>query len=571
LIELLLEKEECRKNTTWYILPNGNPDASSRFFKKPLFMGSGNFNPHNDDMDDRIDEDGVEDLDGNGLITQMRKKDPKGEWIPLSNEPRMMKKADWAKGEKGIYKIYSEGIDNDGDGELNEDGIGGVDISINFPHLFKFFTANGGSWAGCEAESFHIMEFVFNHKEVAMTVLLGKSNFCLVPPRAGRRETADFSKIKIPERIGKIFKLDTSRTYTMEEILEFVKRVVPKGFEVTESMVASFLGLGAVVNPLPSDLKFYNALAEEYKTYLKERKLDTERIQPEPASDGSFELWSYYHLGLPSFSLDFWTLPQQKKEDKNESEITPEKLEKMSTDDFVGLGEEKIDAFLKRSGAPGNINAKMIINALKNGMMTTIKMAEMLRSMPRKDIEDGGDPLLRALLDYSDKELQGKGFIQWKPFQHPSLGEIEVGGVVPFAANTPPDHLIDKLLEGQVPWILNLASKIARIKIGKTEIKNLGQGIYKLTIWIENTGYLPYPIEMGKRNNRITPVVVTVQGNGIRILEGKKRSLINEIPGSGSRDINLIIYSEKPTEITIQAITPMAGNDSVSMRLGGTQ
>lgn len=570
LVKLVIEKDEARKNTTWYILPNGNPDAASRFFKKPLNMESRNFTPRNDDMDESIDEDGVEDLNADGMITQMRKKDPKGEWIPLSNEPRMMRRADWSKGERGIYKLYSEGIDNDGDGEFNEDGTGGVDISINFPHLFKFFTANGGTWAGCEAESFHLIEFAFQHQEIAMTVLLGNSNFCMVAPRGGRRETADFSKIKIPERIGKIFRIDTSRTYTMEEVMELVKRVVPKGFEVTESMVASFLGLGAIVNPLPSDSKFYQKLADEFKSHLKEHKLDVERVQPEPARDGSFELWSYYHLGLPSFSMDFWALPQKKNE-KSESELTPEKLEKMSTADFVALGEEKIDSFLKHSGAPGNINAKMIINALQGGMMTTKKMAEMLRNMPRPEKEEGGDPLIQALLDFSDNELQTKGFVPWKSFQHPTLGQIEIGGVVPFTTTTPPPYLIEKLLDGQVPWLLHLATRIARIKIGQIETKNLGRGVYKLSIRIENTGYLPYPIEMGRRNNRITPVVVTVQGNGIKILEGKNRNLIDEIPGNGLKELNLTILSEKPTEIHIRAVSPMAGKDSVSFMLGGLQ
>jgi len=207
--------------------------------------------------------------------------------------------------------------------------------------------------------------------------------------------------------------------------------------------------------------------------------------------------------------MDFWTLPEVKEEKKEEAAITPEKLEKMSNEDFIALGEEKISEFLKSSGAPPNFNAKMVMDAVKNGMMTTEKMAEMLRQMPKPKSKEGGDPKEKTLLAFSDKELDGKGFVEWKPYKHPTLGEVEIGGVVPYASNTPPARMIEKLLKGQVPWVFQIAEKMARIKINKTEVKALGAGLYRVKAWIENTGYLPYPTAMGKRNNRILPVIVT--------------------------------------------------------------
>ncbi len=144
LAHLILDQPGTRQDKTWYILPWGNPDAAWKYFKKPLEMDARNARPYNDDMDDQTDEDGGEDLDGNGIITMMRVKEPEGQWIPVPGESRFMKKADWTKGEKVIYTLYTEGIDNDNDGEINEDGPGGVDIGANFPHLFKFFTKTGG-------------------------------------------------------------------------------------------------------------------------------------------------------------------------------------------------------------------------------------------------------------------------------------------------------------------------------------------------------------------------------------------------------------------------------------------
>ena len=38
------------------------------------------------------------------------------------------------KGEAGGWSVYWEGVDSDGDGFLNEDGVGGVELDRNFPH-----------------------------------------------------------------------------------------------------------------------------------------------------------------------------------------------------------------------------------------------------------------------------------------------------------------------------------------------------------------------------------------------------------------------------------------------------
>ncbi len=567
LIESILEKPEVRKDKTWYVLPLGNPDAAVSFFKKPLVMDARSARPHNDDMDDRTDEDGMDDLDGSGVITSMRVKDPAGEWLPVPGEPRLMKKADWSKGEKGIYKLYSEGIDNDKDGEYNEDGPGGVNIGVNFPHLFKFFTKDGGPWAGSEDESFYLVKFIYEHKEIALVITFGDSNFCLEPPRGGRKGSADFTNIKIPKQYGSWLNIDTEKTYTMQEIMEIVRGMW--GEDVTESMVASFLGLGAAVNPLEPDLKFYKELAEKYKEFLKENKLDGKRLETPDAKDGSFELWAYYHLGLPSFSMDLWTPPEVKEEKKDESDITAEKLEKMTKDDFIALGEEKIAAFLKSVNAPDNFDAKKVIELVKSGTMTPQKIAEFMKHKPKPPSKEGSDPKEKALLAFSDKELAGKGFSEWKSFNHPALGQVEIGGFVPYAANTPPPAMIKTLLAGQVPWVFTLAEKMPAIKIAKTEVKALGGGLYQVKAWVENCGFLPYPTAMGERNERIPPIVLTIEGNNFKIIEGKKRSLVRKIGGQSNTMVKWILYAAQPLQLKLKAASPLVRSDVKEIRLEG--
>ena len=108
----------------------------------------------------------------------------------------------------------------------------------------------------------------------------------------------------------------------MTEIMEMVQPMLPPGMTADESMIASFLGLGAVVNPLPEDLAFYNEISSDYKEYLKKKGVTEERFDPAQPEDGSFEMWAYYHLGLPVFTMDLWGLPKPKEEKKEGSGIT---------------------------------------------------------------------------------------------------------------------------------------------------------------------------------------------------------------------------------------------------------
>lgn len=569
LADRLLNTKQKQDSLTWYILLCGNPDALDHYFMKAYPADPRNAKPHNDDMDDLVDEDDYNDLDNNGVITQMRVKDPEGQWIPLENDPRMMRKADPLKGEKGIYKLYQEGLDDDGDGKYNEDGKGGINVGINFPHLFKPFTKTGGMWPGCTDESYSLMKFVYEHPEIAMTFTFGSTNFCMVPPKGGRKASVDLNKIKIPKRMVSMLNADADKTYTMKEVMELAKAVVPPGMEVTESMVAGFLGLGAVVNPLSDDLKYYKELAEDYKEYLKNKGMTKERLDPAKAKDGSFELWSYYQLGVPTFSMDLWTMPKVKKEKKESSGISIESLEKMTSDEFIALDNDKIDAFLKESGAPAQFKAENVISKVKDGKITPKQIAGMLKHSPKPKNSKEGDPKLKALLAYSDSQLEGKGFIKWAPFDHPDFGEVEIGGAVPYTDNTPPAEMIDSLLAMQVPWAFEIAKKLPQLRILKTETVSKGGGVYELNIWIENTSYLPFPTAMGKRNEQPAPAIIVLDSENITILSGKKRTPVSDLDGLQSKKLTWMVMTDKKAQLNIKLTASNAWGDKKEIKVGG--
>jgi hypothetical protein len=118
----------------FFIVPVVNVDGRYHFFTDANTMHSNRSvrRPKDDDYDGLFDEDGYDDLDGDGNICQMRIKDPFGKYKPDPKDPRILIRV--KPGEKGVYSILgNEGIDNDNDGRINEDKEGYVDPNRNWP------------------------------------------------------------------------------------------------------------------------------------------------------------------------------------------------------------------------------------------------------------------------------------------------------------------------------------------------------------------------------------------------------------------------------------------------------
>lgn len=106
----------------FYILPVMNPDGRDHYMNQPNTFSSPRSGtmPLDDDGDGLAGEDGHDDLDGDGHITQMRRKSPYGQWRTDPEDPRRMIRV--KAGEFGEWELLGwEGIDRDGDGHINED------------------------------------------------------------------------------------------------------------------------------------------------------------------------------------------------------------------------------------------------------------------------------------------------------------------------------------------------------------------------------------------------------------------------------------------------------------------
>lgn len=154
----------------FYIVPTINPDAREHFMKKPNSMHSprSGLAPRDDDRDGLVDEDGPDDLDGDGSITRMRRRDPNGRYRVLQDDPRMLYEA--KAGEQGEYEMLDEeGIDNDGDGQVNEDGPGFYDPNRDWGWNWQPRYVQRGSdrYPFTLQESRNVRDFVMRHPNIA--------------------------------------------------------------------------------------------------------------------------------------------------------------------------------------------------------------------------------------------------------------------------------------------------------------------------------------------------------------------------------------------------------------------
>lgn len=125
----------------FYLMPMVNPDGRAGWFDGPSTPHAfrTGMKPTDDDDDGLFDEDPPNDLDGDGSIGRMWRRDPNGTHRRSETDPRILERVPNEPGPDGRIRrgewsmVGSEGIDDDGDGRINEDGPGGYDMNRNWP------------------------------------------------------------------------------------------------------------------------------------------------------------------------------------------------------------------------------------------------------------------------------------------------------------------------------------------------------------------------------------------------------------------------------------------------------
>jgi len=154
----------------FYIAPSISPDSRENFIYKANNSNSSRsgMRPFDNDGDGAVNEDMLDDLDGDGNIVMMRRKSKTGRWKADPKYPTRMYqvKAD----EMGDFDMLGyEGIDNDGDGLVNEDMPGTYDPNRDWAWNWQpNYVQNGALfYPGSLPETRAVKNFIVNHPNIA--------------------------------------------------------------------------------------------------------------------------------------------------------------------------------------------------------------------------------------------------------------------------------------------------------------------------------------------------------------------------------------------------------------------
>jgi hypothetical protein len=199
---------ELLTDKVFYIVPTINPDARDHYMKEPNSANTPRSGviPVDNDRDGLVNEDGFNDLDGNGHITLMIRKSATGRMKKDPNDPRKLIQA--KPDELGDYEILGfEGLDSDGDGRVNEDGTGYYDPNRDWPWKWQPNYIQGGAYKYPFSipENRNVRDFVMTHQNIAGAQSFHNSGGMLLRGPGAEEDAGSYNNddVRIYDAIGK--------------------------------------------------------------------------------------------------------------------------------------------------------------------------------------------------------------------------------------------------------------------------------------------------------------------------------------------------------------------------------
>lgn len=164
--------------------------------------------------------------------------------------------------------------------------------------------------------------------------------------------------------------------------------------------------------------------------------------------------------------------------------------------------------------------------------ITDYKYIEWFREHPFEDD--------LKMLQWSDEKLGGKGHIDWKPFDHPQLGKVEIGGWdAQYAFRNPPPEFLEAEVEPLGRWAIWQAACSPRLDLLETRVEPVGDGLAKIRFAVHNTGWLPTNVTKIATERKLCRGVVgeislagqTLDGQGVDAPAWLKSGLVRQEAG----------------------------------------
>jgi hypothetical protein len=465
-----------------YVKPKNDPDGSSLYLNTAQSNRS-TVRPYDDDRDGLLDEDAPDDLDGDGFILNMRKKVQPGQGTmmidPKDPSGRLMVRAPAGKGD---YQITPEGIDNDGDGRINEDGIGGLDLHRNYPENWRpmpgldltgrgYTQGGSGEYPLSETETRAVFLFLLEHPNVS----IGQTMDTSVPMLLHGPSTSRMSESMFPEDM-KIYQYFDAEG----------KKIT--GYPYAGDTYWDYANVGRGDRAM-------RAMAAEYGFEMPREP----RGQPLFGHSPDF---GYLYYGAVWYGDEIW-----------------------------------------------------------NGGRV-------------KDYDGDGQVTDLEALRYIDEELGGRYFKPWTKFNHPTLGEVEIGGFNPkFWRQNPPVELLEEWARKEALFNIFLAESLPQVKVVSAAVKPVKKqaDTYEVTAVFTNEGFLPTALEMAERVKIVRPDAALIKlPAGCELAGSPSRQEIGRIRQNETKEVRWTIKVKPGTagEAEVSILSTRGGVARTTVKIG---
>ncbi len=138
------------------------------------------------------------------------------------------------------------------------------------------------------------------------------------------------------------------------------------------------------------------------------------------------------------------------------------------------------------------------------------------------------------MLKWSDELLGGRGYVTWYPFEHPQLGQVELGGWnLLYAFRNPPPEFLEQEIARFPAWLVWHLLLSPRLELYEASAKPLGEGAYRVRLVVHNTGWLPTYVTRNALNKKVVRgVVCEIElPEGASLETGKAREEVGQLEG----------------------------------------
>lgn len=186
-----------------------------------------------------------------------------------------------------------------------------------------------------------------------------------------------------------------------------------------------------------------------------------------------------------------------------------------------------------------------------------------------------------AVLRWCDEHAPG-AHVDWYPFTHPDLGEVELGGWPDVGVWTNPP--LDRLRAEVAPhaaFAVAQALAAPELVLRRTRAVPLGERTWRVEAGVANTGWLPTDVSARARKaDLVRPVVAEIAGEGATVVGGPARVILGQLDGraalrfagghDGTPDRALatwVVEADPGTEVAVTVWHPRAGRAEATVTL----